>query len=365
VRPELVQTGRQLGEFLRLPLALHASDPHYVPPLLVDQRELLSSRNPYMRRVEMAMWLARRGSRTLGRIAALIDPRFQEGRVGLFGFFDAPNDLEVAQCLLEAACRWLAERGARSVLGPVNPSTNESCGLLVEGFDRDPYVMMPYNPPYYPQLLESTGFQKAKDLLAFEVDIERVPEERLRRVAAKAASRGLRLREPRLRRLEEELGTFLELYNRAWKDNWGFVPLDEEEIRWMARRLKPILVPQLVRVAEVEGRAVGFIFALPNYNEAFKQMRGRLLPLGWLKFLRHRRRIQGARLLTLGVLEGYRRRGIEALLCWDCLRVAKTLGYQRGEMSWVLEDNLPVIAMASKVGARPYKRYRMYHRPLR
>lgn len=364
MRAEPVQGRRQLREFLRLPLSLHAREPHYVPPLLVDQRALLSRRNPFVRRVEMAMWLVRRGSRAVGRIAALVDPRFQGGRTGLFGFFDVANDPEAARCLLETACAWLRGRGARSALGPVNPSTNESCGVLVEGFEHDPYVMMPYNPPYYPELLESAGFRKAKDLLAFEVDIDRVPEERFRRAMSRAASRGLRLRRPRLDRLEEELGVFLNLYNQAWKDNWGFVPLDEEEIRWMARRLRPVLVPELVRVAELGGRAVGFAFALPNYNEAFKHMGGRLLPLGWLKFLRQRRRIQGARLLTLGVLEGYRRRGIESLLCWDCLQAARRLGYRRGEMSWVLEDNLPVIAMARKVGARPYKRYRMYQRDL-
>jgi GNAT superfamily N-acetyltransferase len=360
-----VRTRRERRAFVGLPYRLHRHDPLWTPLLRRDVRALLSrARNPFFAHAEAEYFLARRGRRVVGRIAAIENRRHNEfhgDRVGFFGFFEAEDDAEAASALLAASGRWLRGRGLEVMRGPVSFSTNDEAGLLVDGFDTPSVLRMPYNPRYYVSLLEQAGFTKAKDLLAYQRTFAARPE---RPVPSAAMERryGLRTRPLDMSRFPEEVARVKRLYNAAWERNWGFVPMTDAEIDHLAAQLRPVVVPELVAFAERGAETVGFAVALPDLSVALRANRsGRLLP-GLLKILWKARRIRRLRLLLLGTAPEWRRRGVDALLYQRLWEGSYARGFRWAEAGWILEDNHPVRNSLQRLGFDLYKTYRIYDR---
>ncbi|UCG37770.1 MAG: N-acetyltransferase, partial [bacterium] len=357
-------------QFMELPWAIYRDDPYWVPPLKRDVRDLLSPSHPFYRQAERALFLAVSGSMPVGRIAAIINHKhneFHDDRVGFFGFFECLDNQEVAGALLREAERWVRDRGMDTMRGPVNPSTNEECGLLVRNYLSPPCVMMTYNPPYYADLLEGQGYAKEKDLFAYWYHVGRRIPGRLDRMVRKVRERepDLVARSLDMKRFDEDLKAIKVVYNEAWEKNWGFVPMSDEELDFLAKRLKSLLVPNIVNLAFIGGEPAGFVMALPDYNQVLKVLDGRLTPLGVWRALRASKRIRSGRCLTLGVREKFRRRGIESLLFALTWQGGIDMGYRYGEFSWVLEDNQPIHDAATRVfSAEHYKTYRIYQKRL-
>jgi hypothetical protein len=356
---------KALREFIELPYTLYRGDAFWVPPLRIAVKELLDrDKHPYYANAEAEFFLAASNGRTVGRIAAIIDRthnRVHEESAGFFGFFECENDPAAAGALLARARQWVYERGANVMRGPVNPSTNYECGMLIEGFDSSPIIMMSYNPSYYPALMEQAGLRKAKDLLAYWSTTRTVDMARIERLARRAfATNGVRIRPIDMKNFQADMETVWQVYNKAWTRNWGFIPMSREEFFAMGKEMKQILKPELVLLGEVAGRVVGFALALPDINHALKPANGRLLPLGLLKILYHQRSIEDVRVLALGVVEEYRTSGVAAGFYAGLLRAARQLGYDGCEMSWILEDNVLMTRSLEAMGAKPYKKYRIY-----
>src|SRR5262249_18084241 len=272
------------------------------------------------------------------------------------------NDSHVSRELFAAAREWAQQKGMKRLLGPMNPTTNDECGLLIEGFDSPPVFMMTYNPRYYVELIETEGFRKAKDLLAFHIELATLPMDRLHRIAEQVKNRNgqVSFRPIRRRTLQRDLAKVKEIYNAAWQDNWGFVPMTEAEVDFLAARLKPLLVEGLMWIAESETEPVGFLLALPDYNITFKPMQGRLLTpkaLACIPYLLGWRRHTATRVLTLGVKDTYRQKGLESALLIEGLRVGFRNGVKESEASWILEDNVMMCRMLESIGGRVYKKY--------
>ncbi len=348
-----------------LPYSLYQTDPYWVPPLRIAQKQLLNQRkHPFYAHAEMQCFLARRNGSVAGRIAAIIDRnynQFQKEESGSFGFFESVNDSQVAGALLESMRTWLRERGARVIRGPFNPSTNYECGMLVDGFETQPYIMMPHNPPYYRGLMEQAGLRKAKDLWAYVSKVSAVGAEKVDRVAGKVLDANcVRIRPIRMKAFQEDVERVWQVYNAAWERNWGFVPMTRDEFLHEAAEMKQILVPDFVLLGEVGDRVVGFALALPDINIALKHAGGRLFPLGLPKILYYQRKIRRLRVLALGVVEEFRTAGVAAAFYSTLIRNARRLGYEESEMSWILEDNALMNRSLEVMGARKYKTYRIY-----
>ena len=365
-----VAGGRELMQFIKLPWRIYRGSPNWVPPLIMDQKTLLSAdRNPFYQHASMECFLARRSGQLVGRIAAIHDPSyiaFQNENVGFFGFFESVNDPQVAGSLFSAAEAWLAARGVAIMRGPTNPSTNDTLGLLVDAFDKPPVVMMPYNHDYYPELVHESGFTPAKDLLAYWLGEESMQIHRLDRFVEVLRKRhNVELRPFNLKRLDEEIELIRTIYNDAWERNWGFVPWTDAEFDHLGRELKPVADPQLVMFAFKDGDPAGFSLSLPDLYQALIHVRsGRLLPFGLLKLLYWQRRISQVRVLAMGIRHKYRGLGLDALFYHRTFRYAETVGRQRGECSWILEDNHAMRSAMEKLGGRVYKTYRIYDRPI-
>ena len=364
-----VTRGRDLEQFIAFPYEHHRSDPHWVPALRMDVRTLLSpEKNPFFQHAEARYFLARSNGRVVGRIAAIRNEahnRLHEDRVGFYGFFEAVDDARVAGALFDAAAEWLRHRGLDTMRGPMNPSINDECGLLVWGFGTPPTLMMPYNPPYYVALHEDAGFTKAKDLLVYEGTGGAGPPGRYTRAAEILAKRrGITLRGLDMKRFANEIELIKQLYNQAWEKNWGFVPLTGAEIDHLAKQLKPVVVPDLVVFAEHQGEPIGFAAALPDLNVALKRNpSGRLFP-GILKVLWHARHVRRLRILLLGLRPEYRQSGADALMYHWIWTQGERRGMLWGEAGWVLEDNAAMNNAITNLGFRHYKTYRIYDRPL-
>ncbi len=368
-----VRGGSEVTTFIRFPYSIYKGDPNWVAPLEMERRDFLNpKKNPFFAFGEVELFLARRGGQVVGRIAAVKDPRYNEfhgTKWGFFGLFECINDVGVARALLDVAERWVRERGFDTLVGPMNFSTNAECGLLVEGFDKPPAVLMTYNPAYYGTLFEACGFAKAKDLYAWELSSSATPPEKVVRIAEKIREReGIKVRHVRLDEFDAEVQRIKDIYNAAWEKNWGFVPMTEAEFDHMAKEMKAIVKPELLLIAEVKGEPVAFSMTLPDGNEAIKAANGRLttfgLPIGLVKLVLASRRIRRLRLVTLGIKEGYRRRGLDAILYLDTIRTAKKLGYEGGEIGWTLEDNHLVNRAIESMGGKKSKTYRLYQRAL-
>jgi hypothetical protein len=360
-----VRDSKDLAAFIRLPWQIYKGNPYWVPPLIKDLLSKFSPRHPFRSHSDMALFLATRGETPVGRIAGIIDRHyieFQQEHAGFFGFFESIEDPSVAGALLSRVYDWLKAHGMVKMIGPMNPSTNDECALLVDGFDASPSLMMPYNPPYYPPLVEGFGLKKAMDLYAYWLDAAAFEYNRLDRITRRVLKREprLRLRSLNLRRFEEELKIIKDIYNNAWSKNWGFVPLTDEEIDLMAKDLKPLVVPELVLLASLGDEPVAFSVGLPDYNLVLKHLNGKLGPLGFLKFFYYSRKIRTARIMLLGVKLDFQRKGIEGLLYVESFKKGVEKGYRGAECSWILETN-PLMQHGIKaMGGRRYKTYRIY-----
>jgi len=356
---------KALKEFVELPYSLHHDDPFWVPPLRIAVKELLDrGKHPYYANAEVEFFLARQEGRVVGRIAAILDRahnRVHEEEAGFFGFYESVNDIAVARALLSRARQWVFGHGAKFIRGPVNPSTNYECGMLIEGFDSSPMIMMTYNPRYYPQLMDQIGLRKAMDLFAYVTTPQTVESKRIERIADRAlATNGVHVRPINMKDFNGEVARVWEIYNKAWIRNWGFIPMSREEFFAMGKEMKQILKPDMVLIGEVGDRVVGFALALPDINQALKPAGGNLLPTGLFKILYYQRLIKNVRVLALGVVEEYRTSGLAAALYATLVRNARRLGYGDCEMSWILEDNVLMNRSLEVMGAKRYKIYRIY-----
>jgi ribosomal protein S18 acetylase RimI-like enzyme len=368
----LSRSGAHLRRFLAVSYDIYRTDPHWVAPLLSDLKKVFADANPLFEHAEMQLWVATQGGRDVGRIAGIVDRNFnthQRENAAFFGFFECVNDRAVAHALMEAVVGWARSQGFQKVLGPLNPTTNEEGGLLVNGFDSSPVFMMTYNPRYYADLVAGEGFTKAKDLLAYFFDLNNTPMERFARIAAKFKKRepDIAILPIRRRNLAQSLAKVKAVYNEAWESNWGFVPMTDAEINFMAGRLKPLLTEGLAYVAGTPQEPVGFLLAMPDFNQAFKPLKGRLLTpklLGFLPYAAGWKVPDICRVITLGVKAKYRGRGIEAAMLAEGLRTGFKLGFRSVEASWILEDNTAVQRIIELFGGKPYKTYRIYQRTL-
>jgi len=356
--------------FIKFPWQVYAGDLQWVPPLILERRAFLNPRkNPFFQHAQVQLILARRGRDTVGRIAAVLNTahdQYHHEHAGFFGLFECLSDTRVAAALLQAAEGWVRERGATYLRGPVNLSTNElDCGLLVEGFDSPPVFHSAYNPPYYATLLEACGFAPCRDLLAFVRAYDPPPPPRLQHTMARLQERRkVSMRLINMRDFTAEIARITAIYNDAWSENWGFVPITEAEAQHMAKALKLAVIPELTLLAEINHEPVGCFVAIPDLNQILRHLHGHLTPWGLLRFFYQRRRIPTVRVAMMGVKKRYRRLGIDLLLLAEAWRQAPKCGVLSGELGWVLEDNRLMVQALEEVGARPYKRYRLYQKDL-
>ena len=362
-----VKSKKDLRKFIHFPWRIYKDDPHWVPPLIYDLKERLNrEKNPFFEHAEMDLFLARKNDKITGRIAAIVDEnhnQFHEEKIVFFGLYESLNDMDTAKSLLDKVAEWGRERGMDTLRGPVNLSMNDECAFLIQGFDSPPVIMMPYNPPYYLELMENCGLRKAKDLLAFYMTKDHQTAEKIQQIVEKIRREtNITLRTLERKTADKEAEKIKFIYNHAWEKNWGFVPWTEKEMRYMVEKLKMIADYSLVILAEDRGKPVGFIFGLPNLNEVFKKMNGRLLPLGILKFFLYRKKIKGMRGIVFGVLNEYRGTGLSYVLYSELEKNAQTKGYEWAETSWQLEDNEAINRFIASIGGKVYKKYRMYEK---
>jgi GNAT superfamily N-acetyltransferase len=362
-----VRTRAEKRQFLQLPWKLHRLDPNWIPPLRQNQAELVGyKKHPFHEDADVETFIARKGSEVVGRIAAIVDHahnRYYDEKRGFFGFFESIDAPEVAQSLFQSANTWLREQGMTVVRGPVNPSMNYECGLLIEGFDSPPTFMMTYNPEYYARLIEEQGFEKSQDLYAFwgHVDMLEELDKKLKFVATEAARRfGVDVRRMDTSRFHQEVRTFLDIYNRSLPGQWGFVPLSDGELEHMAKGLKHLIVPEMTSISEVDGEPMGVVFGLLDFNPRIKQIDGRLFPFGFLKLLRKKREIKKIRLISTNVLPQYQGWGVGLVLTNRLLGDVLEWGIQEAEFSWVLESNKLSRGTLERGGAKRVKTYRLY-----
>ncbi len=365
VRP--VTAAADLRRFIGLPYTLHRGDPLWVPPLRMDVRKMLSrDTNPFFDHSDAEYFLAEERGKVVGRIAAIHNRRhneFHQDRVGFFGFFESTDNQEVANALFKAVGDWLRQRNLDTVRGPTSLSTNDECGLLVEGIDTPPTILTPYNPPYYVELVEAAGFAKAKDLYLYETTSPALPERLMRGARLIAERKNLTIRHLDVKRFADEVERIKKIYNSAWEKNWGFVPMTEAEVDHLAAQLKPVVVPELVTFVERGTEPVGFAVALPDLNVALKKNpSGRLMP-GIVRILWAARQITRVRILLLGLVREHRMSGADALMVHWIWEHGHAKGYRWAESGWILEDNAPMNNAMIRLGFDRYKTLRLYDRP--
>jgi GNAT superfamily N-acetyltransferase len=374
-----VTTSQQVRQFASFPWQIYRNDPLWVPPIFGDRLKLLDpTKHPFWEHAERQLFLAVRGREVVGTISAHINHRHNEvyqDKVGFFGFFEVIQDYAVAEALFEAAAAWLRAKGMGAIRGPENPSQNEEVGLLIDGFDLPPVIMMTYNPRYYQEFIERAGFAKAQDLYAwdiltniFDYDVKQLPRKFLR-VADEARKReNLVLRKIDMKQFPREVERAKLVYNSAWEQNWGFVGMTDHEIEHLGNELKFIIDPDLVYLAELDGQPVGVSLGIPDANQALlkakPQSNNWSFPWTVLKLLWHKRKINALRLMIMGVVPEHRNLGIDALFYVETARAAFRKGYERCEMSWILESNDMMNRIIERLGGKVYKTYRVYQKPL-
>jgi GNAT superfamily N-acetyltransferase len=367
-----VDSKAELAKFIDFPHDLYKGDANYVPELHIAQRDLLTpGKHPFYEHSSLQAFLLYDGDKIIGRIAAILNNnynRFNHCREGFFGFFDVIQDKQAAKLLLDAAEEWIKEKKVTTILGPANPTTNDATGLLIDGFDSPPVAMMTYNKPYYSSLLEELGYSKKTDLLAYDLPTKTVDQRSVKlreSLEQRLQQKGIVIRPINMKNFKHEVDQLLLVYNAAWDKNLGFVPMTEAEFRYLAKDLKMILDKDFCLVAEHEGKMVGFGLAIPDINQLLiKIKKGRLLPTGIFKLLFGKKKIDYVRVLALGVIEPYRKLGIEACFYARIIEKAKEKNIRGGEASWILEDNEMMNKGLEHLNAKVYKRYRVLEKNL-
>ena len=367
-----VSSRRDRDAFIKFPWRIYKNDPAWVPPLIIERRAFLDrERHPFYEHGDAALFLAWRNGEIVGRIMASDDPNYNalhQSNVGCFGLFESIDDVDVAAELFRAAENWIRAKGRTEIIGPIDYSTNYVCGLLIDGFEHPPTILTAHNPPYYTRLIEANGFEKEVDWYAWWFDPANAPVQRLRRlVDARAQKTAVKIRSIDLRRLADDSERLAAVFNEAWKNNWGFVPLSQAEAEHMAKEMKPVIDPRMTLIAEIDNAPVAFVICVPDINVALQRVNGRLisfgLPIGLIKLLWHRRKIRNARFVALGVLEKYRRAGIAEMLVLQVMEEGARRGF-KAELSMTLEENIMVNRFIEAMGASKYKTYRIYRRLL-
>jgi len=366
---EKVNSRKTKKEFIMLPFSINKDDSHWVPPLLMNVRQLMDAKHPFHEHAEVEFYIARDSSgRVVGRISACVNRTHNEyhnEKTGFFGFLECENDSELAGLLLSTAEDYVKAADMESIRGPFNLSTNEECGLLVEGFDTDPRLMMTHNPRWLGGLVEQAGYSKLMDLLAYWLDGDSDKFEKLFRIAAMVEKRGeWKVRGINLKDLSNDMRKIMDVYNECWGENWGFVPMSSREFAAMVDELKMLITPELTPIVELNGEVVAFGVALPDANIAFKKGKGRAIPsILALKVPPFKVNIDRVRVLLMGVKKEHRNKGLEALVIDRMIRNSKKMGMGRGELSWILENNREMRAILEKqMNADLYKRYRIYNK---
>lgn len=370
----VVSNKKDLIRFIKFQWEVYKDDKYWVPQLISDLKLLFDEKkNFFWEHAEKKLFFIEdNNGKILARAAGVIDHnfiKFHNEKIGFFAFFEClnlENSKEVSSMLLSAVEMWLKEKGMKKILGPTAPSTNDEMGLLYEGYDSEPVLMMPYNPPYYHELLLNYGFKKAKDLYAYKITKETLEKQRIEKLVDMVIKKNpdLIVRPVNLKNFNKEISYAVEIYNKAWEKNWGFVPWTEKEFVSQALRLKPLLKPEFVLFAFIKNEPVGMIISVPNYNEVLKRLNGRLGPVEILKFLYYKNKIKSLRIMIMGVKKEYRNRGIEVLMYYKTMLEALKQGYEWGELSWILEDNLMMNRAAEALGGVVYKKYRVYEKNL-
>jgi GNAT superfamily N-acetyltransferase len=368
-----VGSRQERNAFIKFPWRVYANDPAWVPPLIIERKEFVDrQRHPFYRHGDAALFLARKNGEIVGRIMASDDPNYNalhRTNVGCFGLFECINNCDVAAALFERAENWLRERGRTEIMGPIDYSTNYVCALLIDGFQFPPTILTAHNPPYYKDLIESCGFTKAKDWYAWWFADPARAAARLRPLGERFRKRlAVTIRAGNLKNIREESRRLRQIYNQAWKNNWGFVPFTEAEIEFMTHELSQLIIPEFTLIAEVGDEPAGFILCVPDINVALRHINGRLttfgFPIGLLKLLYYKSRIRTARLIALGVIEKYRRAGIAEMLVLRIVEDAMIKHGFTGELSLTLEDNFMINRFLEAIGAHRYKTYRIYSKSI-
>jgi len=373
IRP--VRTRRELKRFVKVPFGLHRGSEQWVPPLVFERMQFLDrKKNPWFEHGEAEYFLAERDGEPVGRISAHVDSRwdsYQGGSDAMFGFFESAEDPEVVRALFDAAGEWAAGKGRERILGPMDFTTNDEIGILIEGFERRPMILEPWHPPYYQRLIEVEGFTKAMDVLMWELRMGQLKEgEKFDPSIHEAAEKALRdegitIRNMRKREMAHEVRRFMDVYNEAWGDNWGFVPITDAEVEFQAKNLKQVLDEEWTFMAEKDGEVVGAALTLPDINQVMAKLNGRLLPFGWARFLLGKRKIDRLRVFALGVKHDYRHTGVAAGLYLEHIKMAALPDkIHWGEMGWILETNEPMNRAMEGMGGKIVKKYRLYERSL-
>jgi hypothetical protein len=370
VRP--VTNRREMGAFIDLPWRIYADDPMWVPPLRLERRLHFSRFNPFFKHGEWQAWIAYRNNQPVGRISAQIDQLHRErygNDTGHFGLFECVDDLTASASLMDTAEKWLTARGTRRITGPFNLSINQECGILVDGFDTPPAVMMPHSRKWYGRLIEEQGYQPVKDMLAYWAEVDfKVP--RLMSSLVSKFSDQVRLRKLRRDKFSQEMEVLRDIFNDAWSENWGFVPFTKAEFDELGMSLRLLVPDDCIQIAEVDGVPAAFMVALPNLNEIFAELDGSLFPFGWLRLTRIRSRggVRTGRIPLMGVRKQFHNTPLGMALAFMVIdaprELGRSLGVQAVELSWILEDNKPMRAILAGLGCREYKRYRIYGKTL-
>ena len=364
VKVRRASNNADLKKFIKLPWSIYRGDPNWVPPLILDMKTKLNrSKYPYFEHSEAEFFIAEREGKVCGRIMATVNSNhnnFHEENIGFFGFFECIDDQECANALFDAAVDYLRGKKVDLMRGPANFSSNDDWGLLINAFDSSPMVMMTYNPPYYIDLIKTYGFKKVMDVYAYWENTHEV-NEKIDRIGAKIMKRArINIRTISMKNFWSEVDKIREVYNSAWSKNWGFVPMTKNEFEHIAKDFKMIIDPDFVFIAEENDRPVGFCLALPDINQALKMINGRLMPFGLFKLLYYKKRIKTVRVITMGVIPKYLKRGIDAAFYYKSVETARNKGVAGGEFSWVLETNDMMNRAAVNMGAEAYKTYRLY-----
>jgi len=359
----------KIKKFIKFPFKIYNDCDHWVPPLISEEKKLLDKeKNPFFEHAKMQCYMAFRENKPVGRIAAIINynhNKTHNEKTVFFGFFDFIDDFNVSEKLLDKVKEYGKNYEMNLLKGPLNPSTNDTCGLLIEGFDDDPVFMMPYNYPYYETHMENYGLKKAMDLYSYVIDSPEDAPDKLKRVAKIVKKRNnFKFKYITKKNVKNLIHDVIEVYNKAWEANWGFVPMTEKEIHHMAESLIPILVPSLAFILYDKEKPVGFSLTLPDANQAIKKANGKLFPFGFLKMLFHWKKINRVRNITMGVIPEYRKKGVEVLLIHKSFENGVEWGIESGDLGWILENNKMMNRELKNIGAEIYKRYRIYEKQI-